>query len=131
MKYMSNINDLRWQKLLWSCVVLIGLGLIAYLLFIRSASMVGIVFYPYVIWPYLMIFTLVIIALRLFAGRVSRFSFFYIFTGAANAGIGLAGLYLNFINAVSLTLTMRGMFAINLLVALFLFLDIFKKRSDA
>jgi hypothetical protein len=91
--------------------------------------MVGAVFYPYVIWPYLMVFTLVIIALRLLAGRVSRNSFFYIFTGAANAGVGLVGIYLNFINPVNLSLPIRGMFAINLLVALFLFLDIFKKRT--
>jgi hypothetical protein len=126
---MSNINDLRWQKLLWSCVLLGGLVLIVYLLVIRSATMVGPLFYPYIIWPYLMAFTLVISALRFFAGRGSSDSFFYIFTGVANACVGLLGLYLNFTSAVSLTLTIRAMFAINLLVALFLFLDIFKKRS--
>jgi len=125
---MSNINDLRWQKLLWSFVLLGALVLVPYLIVLRSATMVGPLFYPYIIWPYLMAFTLVIIALRLFAGRGSSDSFFYIFTGTANACVGLLGLYLNFTSTVSLTLTIRTMFAINLLVALFLFLDIFKRK---
>jgi len=125
---MTNERSLKWQKILWSVVIIFALTLIAYIRHSKSDSIIGFDIYPYVLEPYVMISSLAVALLRFFR-IISYESFFYIFMATVCVYIGVIGVYLNSTSKTNMSLMMQGLFYLNLLMAIFIFFDVFKKRE--
>ena len=119
-------KNLNWQKILWSTVLIFGLTLVAYIKYQRSDNEIGFDIYPYVIWPYVIGATTIILILR-FSKILKRNSFPYIFFGLLNTLEGLIGLYLNLTSQIKLSFLIYGMFITNILFVVVIFWDVFKK----
>src|SRR5216684_3275054 len=99
---MSIEKNLNWQKIIWASVVIFGLVLLAYIKYQKSQDEIGFDFYPYVIWPYIIGMSIMIILLRL--SRVIRnTAFVYILIGLLNATIGVVGIYLDLTSQVKMS----------------------------
>jgi hypothetical protein len=121
-------KELKWQKLLWSLVIIVASTLVAYRRFMESSRILGFGVYLYVVRPYLIGFSLLIILLRLWGARSLAGSFIYIFTGATNAFMGLVGIYLLLTSQISLSFATRAMFFFHTLLAVFVLGDVFIKK---
>jgi hypothetical protein len=125
---MSEYKDWKWQKLLWSVVILVAMTLVAYKRFMESSTILGFSIYLYIVGPYLLGFSLLIVLLRLWVVRSLEGSSIYVFTGTTNAFVGLAGAWVLYTSQVSLNVATRAMFCSHILLAVFVLGDVFKKR---
>ena len=126
---MSKKDNLRWQKILWSAVIVLALTMVAYSRYMKSNSIIRFSIYPYFIWPYVVFFSIPIIILRLFRIGIFRDSFVYIFLGTINFCVGAIGTYTATNSDSSLPFTIHAMFYLNLVLSIFIFFDVFRKRD--
>lgn len=126
---MAKDNDLRWQKILWSVVIIFALTLAAYIRYSRYNNIISFWIYPYFIWPYVFIPSIIILILRFFRISIFQESFIYIFIGTLNFCIGVTGAYLIAKGDEKLSLLIHSMFYLNILLGSIIFMDVFKKRK--
>src|SRR5258706_9074602 len=108
-------DSLRWQKILWSVVIIFALTLLAYIKYVRSNGIISFGIFPYFIWPYVIVPSIVTMLLRLPRMGLTRKSFIYIFIGTVNVYIGAVGLYLVVRSDTSMSFSIHAMFCINIL----------------
>jgi hypothetical protein len=125
---MTGKNNLKWQYILWSVVVIFGLTLTAYVKYMRSDGIIGFDIYPYVLEPYVIISSLIIALLRILR-VISNESFLYIFIAAVSLFIGAIGVYLNMTGVAQMSILSHSMFYLNVLIAIIIFFDVFRKRE--
>ena len=121
-------NSLKWQKLLWSFVIIFAMTFYLYWRYSKSESILGFSIYPYLAWPMIIFGSAIVLILRIFRISRSKESFIYIFTGAINAFIGTIGTYLNFTSLQKIDYYVYLMFILNILLAIFIFWDAFVKE---
>jgi len=125
---MKNTRSLKWQKILWSVVIVFALTLVAYIKYSKSDSIIAFGIYPYVLEPYVIISSLAIALFRIFR-IISNESFLYIFAATVSVYIGSMGVYLNSTGETKMNIIIQGLFCLNILMAIFIFFDVFKKRE--
>lgn len=121
-------KGLKWQKLLWSIVIIFALTLYLYWLNTKSQSILGFSIYSYLAWPIAICLGLLVLLFRVFRTGILKDSFIYIFAGTANAFIGFIGTYLNFISLIKIASSMYLMYFSSILLAIFIFWDAFVKE---
>jgi len=117
-----------WQKILWSVVFIFASVLLAYVNYRRSNSIISFGVFPYYIWPYVTVPSIVLILLRLTKRGISRSSFIFLFAGTANAFIGSTGVYSVSMSDTQLGIPIHAMFYLNLLLAVFIFFGAFRNK---
>lgn len=125
---MPNKNNFKWQNFLWSIVIIFGLTLFAYTRFTKSNSIIGFDIYPYALSPYVAAGSLIIILLRILR-VISNESFLYIFIATLNIYLGTLGAYLDASSEAPVSLLIHTMFYLNILLAIFIFFDVFRKKQ--
>ena len=126
---MEKESNLNWQKILWSIVIIFALTLAAYIRYNKSNNIISFWIYPYFIWPYVIVASTLILVLRLFRIAISQESFLYIFIGILNFGIGVTGSYLIAKSDAKVSLLIHSMFYVSILLSVFIFMDVFKKKK--
>lgn len=124
---MNTGNTLIWQKILWSVVINFGVTLLAYIKYKNSSNIIGFDIYPYVLSPYVGATSIIIILLRIWDILATN-SFLLVFTATVNVYIGSLGVYLNATSDVQIGFLMHVMFYVNILIATYIFFDIFRKK---
>src|SRR5258708_16119060 len=85
----------KWQKLLWSVVIIGIITLFLQIVYAQSYQGPGPAFVLLLLWPELLFISLIILLMRLLRFIIKRYSFIYIFTGTVNLAIGIVGFYLS------------------------------------
>lgn len=123
---MFSEKEFNWLKILWATVIIFALTLIVYVKYLKSNSEIGFDIYPYVIWPFVIGSTFVMMILR-FLKIIKYNSFGYIFIGLVNTLQGIIGLYLNMTSKTIMGFFVHAMFFINILLALGIIWDVFSR----
>ncbi|SRR5258708_3016661 len=119
----------KWQKLLWSVVIIGIITLFLQIVYAQSYQGPGPAFVLLLLWPELLFISLIILLMRLLRFIIKRYSFIYIFTGTVNLAIGIVGFYLSLASTDYGGFWMYNKFDIwNILAACFIFLDVFIKQ---
>ncbi len=122
---MSNDRNLRWQKILWSVVIIFAISLFLYLRYNQTYHVIKFSIFPYFIWPYLAALSSIVIVLRIIRLGISRESFIYILIGTTNFYIGGIGSYILATSDAPLSWGIHAMFYSSLLAAIIVLSDTF------
>lgn len=125
---MRTENSLIWQKVLWSIVINFGITLFAYIKYTKSSGVIGFEIYSFVLSPYASAAGFIIILFRFWRASFLK-SFLYVFIATVNIYLGPLGVYLNATSEVRMSFLLQGMFYLNILIAIFIFIDIFRNRN--
>ena len=121
-------KGLKWQKFLWSVVIIFAFTLYIYWLNTKSQSILGFSIYLYLASPISICVGFLVLLFRTCRIGILNDSFIYIFTGTANAFIGLTEMYLNFISQVKIEFSAYLICLSSILLATFIFWDVFVKE---
>lgn len=121
---MKAYNDFRYQKLLWSMVVVVALFMYVARIIQHSTNILGGFGFFAVGGTLFSLLGLSFTILRLFR-LIKRGSFVYIFTSTILAGIGAYGIYLLITATVKITVMEFFVFIIPAVLSFFMIVDVF------
>lgn len=124
---MGSDRNFIWIKLLWSAVIVFSLTLLLYIKHTKADGIIGFGIYPYILAPYTLGLSALLIILRFTISKSARRLFIYLFAGTISLFIGLVGIYLDASSQTIVDYTFHILFYLNSLLAIFMFFDSLKK----
>ena len=124
---MESDRKFIWVKLIWTVVVIFFVALLFYIRHTKVGGIIGFGIYPYLLSPYTLGLSFLLILLRLIIPAYIRRSFVYLFAGTISILLGVCGIYLDAYSPTEVNYIIHAIFYLNFLLAMFIFFDALKK----
>jgi hypothetical protein len=121
---MSDRESLKWQKLLWSAIVLLALGLLYNRCDNRNESLFGMFGLLLMSWSITIWMSAIVLILRLFR-LLGRENFIYIFTGSTSLILGIWETYINIFSPGKIDAFWLSIGLLTLGISIFILIDVF------